>query len=196
MFTYFPDPEVKTRTELTNFADKFEEFQRNEKRSAGEDLQSCGLVSMNASTNPDQEQSGLVAGPNFKEDMDKARAKELKVKRKDQKRREKERWSAMNKEEKKEAKKQRLGQKYPTSMFNQYITLVERSYIDAYRSPDFIFNRLVKPHVIGFIIWTIYFQLSYSPAAVCFSFSHSFFVCFLFLLLLASSSFLFCCLLN
>jgi hypothetical protein len=29
-----------------------------------------------------------------------------------------------------------------------------------------VFNRVIKPHVIGFIIWTIYFQLSYSPAAV------------------------------
>ncbi|MDP2438878.1 MAG: ATP-binding cassette domain-containing protein [archaeon] len=54
--------------------------------------------------------------------------------------------------------------RYSSTLWHQFYTFTMRAYYDCFRDPGFFFRRIVKVHVIGFLIATLYTQLSVSSA--------------------------------
>ena len=55
---------------------------------------------------------------------------------------------------------------FATSFLNQLRVYTHRSFVDMVRSPGFVFTRILKLHIVGLIVCTVYAQLSYSPEDV------------------------------
>jgi ABC-type multidrug transport system ATPase subunit/ABC-type multidrug transport system permease subunit len=55
---------------------------------------------------------------------------------------------------------------FKTSFANQVSVFTRRSFIDLVRGPDFVFARLLKMHIIGFICVTLWLQLDYSATGI------------------------------
>jgi len=54
--------------------------------------------------------------------------------------------------------------RYSSTFYHQFSTFTKRAYVDSFRDSGFFFRRIIKVHVIGFLIVTLYTQLSLDTA--------------------------------